>query len=65
MTTTQSGSWMVAGAMTKRAPTGSGWLFVHKFGAAGNFIQRLARFHRPQYFLGAEKPMGHGRHGQN
>jgi len=48
--TTQSGGWMVAGAMTN-APTGSGWLFVHKFGASGNFIlQRWYDFTDPSIF---------------
>lgn len=48
--TTQSGGWMVAGAMTN-APTGSGWLFVHKFGAGGNFIlQRWYDFTDPSIF---------------
>lgn len=48
--TTQSGGWMVAGAMTN-APTGSGWLFVHKFGAGGNFIlQRWHDFTDPSIF---------------
>ena len=48
--TTQSGGWMVAGAMTN-APTGSGWLFVHKFGASGNFIlQRWHDFADPSIF---------------
>ena len=48
--TTQSGGRMVAGAMTN-APTGSGWLFVHKFGATGNFIlQRWHDFTDPSIF---------------
>ena len=48
--TTQSGGWMVAGAMTN-APTGSGWLFVHKFAAGGNFIlQRWHDFTDPSIF---------------
>ena len=48
--TTQSGGWVVAGAMTN-APTGSGWLFVHKFGASGNFIlQRWYDFTDPSIF---------------
>jgi len=48
--TTQSGGWMVAGAMTN-APTGSGWLFVHKFGASGNFtLQRWHDFTDPSIF---------------
>ena len=48
--TTQSGGWMVAGAMTN-APTGSGWLFVHKFGASGNFtLQRWYDFTNPSIF---------------
>ena len=48
--TAQSGGWMVAGAMTN-APTGSGWLFVHKFGASGNFIlQRWHDFTDPSIF---------------
>jgi hypothetical protein len=48
--TTKSGGWMVAGAMTN-APTGSGWLFVHKFGGAGNFIlQRWHDFTDPSIF---------------
>ena len=48
--TTQSGGWVVAGAMTN-APTGSGWLFVHKFGASGNFIlQRWHDFTDPSIF---------------
>ena len=49
--TTQSGGWMVAGAMTN-APTGSGWLFVHKFGASGNFIiQRWYDYTDPSIFF--------------
>ena len=48
--TTQSGGWMVAGPMTN-APTGSGWLFVHKFAAGGNFIlQRWHDFTDPSIF---------------
>jgi lysophospholipase L1-like esterase len=48
--TTQSGGWIVAGAMAN-APTGSGWLFVHVFGAAGNFIlQRWHDFTDPSIF---------------
>ena len=49
----QAAGWF-AGAMTN-APTGSGWLFVHKFGATGNFIlQRWHDFTDPSIF-GCEK----------